>query len=591
MNKKNEFSGQPITTGVAIGPAKIIISGQYPVPKYHIDAKNIPEEIGRFDQAIQTAKQQIIDIENKAEISIQSEARDLLKAHIQLIEDPMLYKDTIRELKRLKINVEYALEQTLEKIIKKFMQMEDSYIRERVHDIKDIKQRLLSAFILKKNENQDITSPAVIIADDLLPSQTVKIKKNNILGIISEQGGATSHTSIFARSHGIPALINTDKIIDFISDGDIVILDAIKGKLFVNPDPSLIKTYESIQHFLTQQEKLAAREAPSEVSTRDHRRIEVSANIDSADDLEFIISKGAEGIGLLRTEYLFEMKKLYRDEEKQFLEYRSIAQAMKDKPVIIRTVDVGGDKIFSDFNHAPEANPFLGLRAIRFSLKYTKEFKIQIRAILRAAAWGNIKILLPMISGEEELNRALRCIQTAKNELAEEQKKTGCAETGIMIEVPSAALISSLLIKKVDFFSVGTNDLVQYTMAADRTNQQVAYLHDPLHPAVIMLIKRAIDACRGNSKKIFLCGEIGSDPFYIPLLIGMGIDGFSMTGSSIPLAKNIIRNLDFFQARKLAGSIFASQDAKRSRQHALDFMKKYFPAWYREHIESAKKTK
>ncbi|MFC1504186.1 phosphoenolpyruvate--protein phosphotransferase, partial [Spirochaetota bacterium] len=581
MIKENRIiKGFSLSSGIAIGPAFLFLSGDISIPKYKIKKQEIPGEIARFKKTVENAKQEILHLEVKADRAIRKEADDLLKAHVQLIEDPILHNETIKELKRTLMNVEYVLDTVLNKIIEKFMKIDDQYIRERVHDIRDIRIRLMKSFLGSDRSPLDrIDKPVILVANDLFASDTVKMDKRNILGIITEKIEETSHTAILAKSYGIPTLVNVKNATKLIDNNDYIIADCITGKVVAQPDVMTLKVYKSVRDYLIEQQKKLTHLRNKSVHTRDKRTIHIGANIETLEEVDVALKNGAENIGLLRTEFLFLSKNYYHDEEAQFNEYKEIVQKMKGASVVIRTIDVGGDKFFLDEQKAPldptfmpEANPFLGCRAIRFSLCNTNEFRKQLRAILRASVFGTVKLLFPMISGEEELDSAIRQVNMAKTQLDRDGIEYKDIEIGILVEVPSAALIMDRLIHKVDFISIGTNDLIQYTIAVDRTNSIISYLYEPYHPSIIKLIKRIIDITHDNGKKVTVCGEIGGDIAYTVLLVGLGVDNLSMSSSSILKMKKFISNLVYSEARDIAGKAFSIGGARKIKQLVDDYI-------------------
>jgi phosphotransferase system enzyme I (PtsI) len=496
-----------------------------------------------------------------------------------LLEDKMLVDGTVKRVKESHLNAEGALKETIEAISLKFDTIEDEYLRERKHDVEQVGERILRNLVGHKQESlADIKGEAVIIAHDLAPSDTFMMRKDKILGFATDAGSRTSHTAILARSMGIPAAVGLENITAAVKTGDVVILDGIHGVVIVDPDEETFLDYLKKQrrYKYFEQELENIKDLPAE--TLDGETIMLEGNIELPEEVASVADHGGSGIGLYRTEFLFMNRPTLPTEEEHYAAYRQVAERAAPQEVVVRTFDLGGDKIALSAGFEKEANPALGLRAIRFSLKKQDIFKVQLRGLLRASAHGNIKILYPMISGLPELYATKAILDEMKAELrAEGRAFNENMKVGVMIEIPSAALIADLLAAEVDFFSVGTNDLIQYTLAIDRLNEHVAYMYEPLDPAVLRLLQKIAAAAREANIPLAMCGEMAGDPLYAAILIGMGFNVLSMNVASIPWVKKIIRSVRMQDAVELASLVIAQPTAERSRQTAVRFMEERFP--------------
>ncbi|SQC03040.1 phosphoenolpyruvate-protein phosphotransferase [Clostridium tetanomorphum] len=474
-----------------------------------------------------------------------------------MLDDPEFVGTISSKILNEKVNSEYAVKTTSEELALIFEQLDDDYMRERAADIKDVSNRLINILMGAENVSiGDIEEECIIIAKDLTPSDTAQIDKEKVLGFATEIGGVTSHSAIIARSIGIPAVLGIGKEISTVKENDLLILDGAKGVLIVNPNEETLNDYKSKMEDEEEIRKNLLQYKELESVTIDNRKVEIAANIGSVEDAENAINNGAEGVGLFRTEFLYMSKQELPSEEEQFIAYKEVLQKLKGNPVIIRTLDIGGDKKLSYLPIQEELNPFLGYRAIRLCLDRKDIFKTQLRALLRASHYGKLKIMFPMISSLQELREGKAVLEQCKTEL----KNEGIAfneevEVGIMIEIPSAAVISDALAKEVDFFSIGTNDLIQYTIAVDRMNEKVSYLYDFFNPAVLRLIKTVIDNGHKEGKYVGMCGEMAGNINLIPLLLGMGLDEFSMSASSVLKARSKIRSLKYEDCKTLVPKV------------------------------------
>lgn len=543
------LTGIGASKGIGIGKVFIMKERNRVIKKSPI--KSIEEEIQRIDDARQEAISQLAELQEKAKVNIGEDEAAIFEVHQMMLEDQDFIGRIAEIITEQRVNAEYAVESTKEEYSALFASMDDSYMQERAADIADISQRVID--ILMGNVDQslaDIKEKSIIVAPDLLPSDTVTMVKESVLGILTEQGGVTSHSSILARTMQIPAVVGVQDLLTTIKSGDEVILDGESGKVLINPNQETKTKWEQKQkEYFARREQLQ-KLIGTESITKDGFKVQIAANIGVPDDVEAVLENDGEGIGLFRSEFLYMHGDSAPDEETQYKAYKTVLEKMEGEPVIIRTLDVGGDKEIPYLHIAQEDNPFLGYRAIRVSLEQTDIFKIQLRALLRASIHGNLGIMFPMISTVDELRRAKEIVEEVKQNLIKEKIPfSSDFEVGVMIEVPAAAMISDLLAKEVDFFSIGTNDLTQYTMAADRMNAKVAHLYDTHHPAVLRLIKKTIENGHRENIWVGICGEAGSDLSLTETFVAMGIDELSVNAGSILEVREKVQNINYQDAK------------------------------------------
>ncbi|SHH63698.1 phosphoenolpyruvate--protein phosphotransferase [Clostridium grantii] len=507
---------------------------------------DVEGEISNLNVALEASKDQLAKIRDKAEKELGADKAAVFSSHIMLLDDPELSSAIIDKIQNDKDNAVKATSEIINMYVGIFGSMDDEYMRERASDIKDVGNRVLANLTNSSTgEVDDLAENSIVVAHDLTPSDTAQLDKSKVVAFLTNIGGRTSHSAIMARTLEIPAIVGLNDITTSVTNGDTVIVDGSEGIVIINPNEATIEEYKAKQaEFEKEKERLKSLINVRTI-TKAGKRTEVCGNIGKAEDVNQVLENGGEGIGLFRTEFLYMDRNEMPTEEEQFNSYKYVAEKMGEKPVVIRTLDIGGDKVLPYLPLPEEMNPFLGYRAIRLCLDKKDIFKIQLRALLRASAYGNIKIMFPMIASLSEFLAAKEVLQECMEELRSEGKDFNeNLEVGMMVEIPSAAVCADELAKYVDFFSIGTNDLIQYTLAADRMNEKVSYLYDPMHPAVLRLIKMTIDGAHSQGKWCGMCGEAAGDETVIPTLVQYGLDEFSMSASSILRAKELIMNQD-----------------------------------------------
>ncbi|PIW68326.1 MAG: phosphoenolpyruvate--protein phosphotransferase, partial [Candidatus Omnitrophica bacterium CG12_big_fil_rev_8_21_14_0_65_42_8] len=548
------LKGIPASPGIVAGKAFLFDIRQLIVTEKDIKQDAVPSEITRFEEALIKTRSEILTIQKKISREMGAQHAEIFNAHLLVLEDRTLIEEIIEGLKKELKCVEYIFSKVIGKYIKVFSNMNDEYLKERTSDIEDVGKRILKNLIGAQEKTlSDLKEQVIVVAYDLSPSDTANMHKKNVIGFVTDIGGRTSHTAIMAKSLEIPAVVGLEKATVRIKTGDTLIVDGTEGIVIINPDKSVLKKYETKQQKFAEFGKILLDFKDILAATIDGHRVEISANIELPDEVDSVIAHGAEGIGLYRTEFLYMNRNDIPDEEEQFEAYKKVAAKLSKSPVIIRTLDLGGDKFLSQLKFPHEMNPFLGWRAIRFCLARPEIFKAQLRAMLRASVFGNVKIMFPMISGLGELRQAIKVLEEAKQELKNKKMNFNHdIEVGAMIEIPSAALTCDLLAKEVDFFSIGTNDLIQYSLAVDRANEKIAYLYRPTHPAVLRLIKNIIDSGHKENIWVGMCGEMAAESGFVLILLGLGLDEFSMSPLTIPEMKYVVSNVKFEDARKIA---------------------------------------
>ncbi|HPQ45054.1 MAG TPA: phosphoenolpyruvate--protein phosphotransferase [Syntrophales bacterium] len=573
------LKGIGVSPGIVIGSAYILNRKDVTETLFKLSSDEaVSREIKRFKKALKNSRQELLDIQTdlKDRKGIGSIFVDV---HIMILDDRAFTTDIVKNIRKHGVNAEWALKMTIARQREIFDKIEDEYLRERIRDVEQVGQRILRNLSGKAHERvSDIEGEVVIIAKDLSPADTVQMSTRKILGFATDMGGKTSHTAIVAKSIGIPAVVGLERITGEVSTGDSIIVDGTAGVVIIHPDPEVIKRYEDKKRHYLAMEKDMLKGAHLPAKTIDGHGVGVGANIEFVEEIPSAVFHGANGVGLYRTEFIYINREQLPTEEEHFSIYKKVIEGDGIKWATIRTFDLGGDKFVSDAGLAEEMNPVMGLRAIRFCLQEVELFKVQLRAILRASIYGNTGILLPMISGVKEIMDARRIIEEVKGELISEGIPIDeHIKIGVMIEVPSAVIMAEQLAEKADFFSIGTNDLIQYALAIDRVNERVTYLYEPLHPAILRMLKQVVEAGHNAGIKVAMCGEMAGDPLCTPILLGLELDGLSMTPLAIPRVKKIIRKSTVSESKELLKKVMTFPTAREIEEYVRDYMVQRFP--------------
>ena len=581
-NAERVYRGIPVSGGVCRGKLLVLGQSRAEVPRHDISEPEVPREIHRLETALIATRQQLLEVQRRVEQAMGAADASIFDAHLLVLEDRMLIDEVTRKISEQHVNAEHAFNEVAQRYMKTLSAIEDDYLRERAADMRDVSSRVLNNLTgSEQDELKDLKEPCIIIGHDLSPSMTAQFDRKYVLGFATDIGSQTSHTAIMARSMGIPAIVGLRDASTQLRNATFALLDGYNGVLIINPtDQTLFEYGQLIAKRVNLQEKLR--------DTRDHTAVTLdgsnyilSANIEGVDDIAAVRESGAEGVGLFRTEYLFIHREILPTEEEQFVEYKAVAEGLSPNPVVIRTLDLGGDKFLAQLNLPTEMNPFLGWRAIRFCLQEKHIFKAQLRAILRASAFGNVKMMYPMISGAEELDQANAVLEECRQELIQEgQAFNPKMEVGAMIEIPSAVMVADALAERVQFFSLGTNDLIQYSLAVDRLNERIAHLYEPTHPAVLRLIELTVRAAHEHGIWVGVCGEMAGDPVLAPLLLGLGVDELSASPGLVAQVKFIIRRVRMDEARKLAEFALKQHSAKPILEACRELAHRIAPALF-----------
>jgi phosphoenolpyruvate-protein phosphotransferase (PTS system enzyme I) len=575
-NKEIRFRGIGVSPGIAHGAIHVVRDDLDDVLRYHIEPAQIGNEIARFETALVQTRVQILEMQQKIAEAIGAQDAAIFDAHLLVVEDRTLIDEVLRGLETERCNLEWIFQKVASNYAETLSKIDDPYLRERALDIQDVTRRIVRNLQGKAPKSfLTLAEPHILVAHNLTPSDTAGLNRQIVLGIATDLGSRTSHTAIIARSLNIPAVVGLHDATQKLETSQRVLLDGYTGLLVVDPTPETLSYYGEVQIRKGQVAQVLRGLRETTSTTADGRHIVLSANIELPSDVDAVAENGAEGIGLYRTEFLYINRDTLPDEEEQCEVYSKVAKQVHPNPLIIRTFDLGGDKLaVGAADVGDELNPFLGWRAIRFSLENIDIFKTQLRAIIRASAVGNVKVMFPMISGLEELRRAREVLEECRQEVG--GGPAAKMEVGVMIEVPSAAISADLLAREVDFFSIGTNDLIQYTIAVDRVNERIAHLYEPTNPAVVRLLKMISDAAHANKIWVGVCGEMASDVALIPLLLGLGMDELSVGASSVPRVKMAVRNLELPECRALVDEALKLQTSSEILGRCLELATKRY---------------
>ncbi|EKZ4625677.1 phosphoenolpyruvate--protein phosphotransferase [Listeria monocytogenes] len=566
-----ELKGIAASDGIAIAKAYLLVEPDLSYEKTEVT--DVESEVKRFESALEVSRTELSMIREKAAKDLGEDKAQIFDAHLLVLNDPELTGPIEESIKNSKTNAETALQETTDMFISMFESMDNEYMRERAADIKDVRKRVLSHLLGVTIPNPAlIDEEVVVVAADLTPSDTAQLNRNFVKGFVTDIGGRTSHSAIMARSLEIPAVVGTKEVTASVAKNDIVIIDGLEGNVIIHPTEEQIAHYEKIKSDFALQQAEWDKLKNEKTVSKDGVHVELAANIGTPNDLEGVISNGGEAVGLYRTEFLYMGRDNFPTEEEQFEAYKAVVSGMDGKSVVVRTLDIGGDKTLPYLELPEEMNPFLGFRAIRLCFANEELFRTQLRALLRASVYGNLKIMFPMIATVNEFRQARDILLDEKAKLkAAGTEVSDSIELGIMIEIPAAAVLADQFAKEVDFFSIGTNDLIQYTMAADRMNERVSYLYQPYNPSILRLVKMVIDASHKEGKWTGMCGEMAGDQTAVPLLLGLGLDEFSMSASSILKSRSLIKRLDQSEMVKLAEEALN----KSTAEEVVELVEKY----------------
>ena len=568
------ISGILASPGIAFGKALVLKEEKIVLDTQKITDDQIDAEVARFYEGRALAVEQLNSIRERALISLGEEKAAIFEGHLMILEDEELEEEILDYLRSNKVNAAVAASKIIDQQVTMLSEIDDEYLKERAGDIRDIGNRLIKNILgMYIVDLGDIQEESILVAYDLTPSETAQLNLEKVLGVVTDIGGRTSHTSIMARSLELPAIVGTNNVTELVNTGDYLILDAINNQVYINPTQSQIDELKTLEAKISEEKAELAKLKDLPAITLDGHKVDVVANIGTIRDCEGADRNGAEGIGLYRTEFLFMDREQLPTEEEQFIAYKEVVEAMNGRLTVLRTMDIGGDKELPYLDLPKEMNPFLGWRAIRIALDRREILNAQLRAVLRASAFGKLAVMFPMIISVEEIRELKAVIEALKVELRAEGKAFDeHIQVGVMVETPSAAVNAKFLAKEVDFFSIGTNDLTQYTLAVDRGNELISYLYNPMQPSVLGLIKQVIDASHAEGKWTGMCGELAGDERATLLLLGMGLDEFSMSAISVPRIKKLIRNVNFQDAKALANAALQKPTASEIEQLIEEFL-------------------
>jgi phosphotransferase system enzyme I (PtsI) len=585
MTKGNHYlQGIPASPGIVIGRAWVLsdrgeIKGRF---RLLFTEEEQAHEVARFQTAMDQAHEDLTRLHQEIAAEFPEHAH-LLELHLLILKDQMLNDETLRLIREERLNAEWALDQSFEKVKELFRRIADPYIKGRLADVESVYRRLMGNLTGKESlRSFDSPDPVIIVARDLSPAETTQMTDSKVVGFVTERGGRTSHTAIMAQALEIPAVVGLDNATGEINPGDDIIVDGLAGRIILNPDGEVLERYLRRQLEFDAFKAEVAQFCTFPAYTLDDHATRILANIELPEEVQLALRSGADGVGLYRTEFLYLRQRHLPTEEELYADYKKVVEAMAPRQVTIRTLDVGGDKFLSTLEYPQEMNPALGLRAIRFCLKEQEIFRIQLKAILRASAHGTVRVMFPLISSIQEIREARRLLKEVQEELkAQGQDFDPQLPVGAMIEVPAAVTLADILAWEADFFSIGTNDLIQYALAIDRGNKQVAGLYQPLHPAVLRMIRQVVDAGRSGGIPVAVCGEMAGDPLYLPILLGLGVDELSMNHMSIPMVKKVIRLINFKDAKQMAKQVLEMVTVEEVNEFAAQEMNRRFPEIFR----------
>ncbi|MFA4915377.1 MAG: phosphoenolpyruvate--protein phosphotransferase [Syntrophales bacterium] len=579
VKKTIVLKGIGVSSGIAIGKAFLFNRLDAQISFYKLsDASLVSKEIKRFKKALKESEKQLLEVKNNLSNLELKEPLYIIDIHIMILNDKQFINNTIHHIKEMYVNAEWAVGMTIDKHKEIFSKIEDDYLRKRFSDVQYVGQRILRNLAGEKREAINVGEGFIIVAPDLSPADTAQMKIKKVLGFATDIGGKTSHTAIVAQAIEIPAVVGLNSITSVVRTNDDIVVDGSSGLVIVNPDPAMLKRYEDKKEDYRHTQEDFLKDACLPAVTKDNYKMSMGGNIEFSEEIPSAIAHGADGVGLYRTEFLYINREQLPTEEEHFTNYRHVIGVEGIGWSTIRTFDLGGDKFFSDPKLAKEMNPQMGLRAIRFCLKEVDIFKVQLRAILRVSAYGRTRVLFPMISGVEEIREVKKIFYEVRDELLAAGVPVGQdIELGVMIEVPSAVMMADKLAKEVDFFSIGTNDLIQYALAIDRINERVTYLYEPLHPAVLRLIKQTVDIGHEAGIWVAMCGEMAGEPICTMILLGFELDELSMNPLAIPMVKKIIRGTTLQESKELLEKVMTFSSAAEIREYVGNYMRKRFP--------------
>ena len=571
------ISGISAAPGIAIGRVFIYSHDTPAIPRYEIAEGDVAREMERFQQAAANAHEELEQIKRGGADEITDEQLQILDSHLLMVQDPDFYAQVHDGVAESLVNVEWVLYESVQRLLDRLNSSESEELKERSSDLHDVTNRVLSHLMKRERYSlADLDREVVLVAHDLLPSDAIAMPKRMVLGIATDAGGRTSHTAIIARSFEIPSVLGLSYVSRMAENGELIVVDGNHGTVVLDPDEETLARYERESQEWQRHEVQLMRLHDLPAETRDGKLVELKVNIEVPDEVEAVHTHGGTGIGLYRSEFLFLEGDELPSEDQQLAAYREVLEALPEYPVTIRTLDVGGDKVAPQLEGMDEQNPILGWRAIRFCLSNRDVFRTQLRALLRASVYGNLNVMFPMISGLEELQEALDFLGEVRDDLRAEGHDVADVPVGIMIEVPSAAMVSDILARKSHFFSVGTNDLIQYTIAVDRGNERIAYLYEPFHPGVLRMLRLVVDNGHANGIPVAMCGEMAGDPLATVLLLGLGFDELSMSGGSIPEVKRLVRAVSVREAEELVGEAMEMNSFKEVDRYVRHLMGERF---------------